>query len=490
MNIRYTLNEKIKMQKSQNRLRHYVTRPLYLGFAMASVLAVVATNTAMLHVRNTSNVSDAVSIISPSAQAYTPAMTTVVAKLAQTPATDYTMFWYVDNGAWNWMGDSSTISGAKQADIDLSGWKWHAPSDEYAISVVAVMNDSGQRIYSSIPVHASAAPQSTAATNATNNAAASTTAQAANQTATTSVQTQASATTVKTNGNSNNTTSSLGLYVNPSSGAAATAASTSDPVTKRVMTRLAGTPTSTWFGNWNSNVQSDVNAIVAAAANVNQIPVLVAYNIPGRDCGSYSAGGAGDSAAYLNWVNSFGAGIGNRPAIVILEPDALAQMDCLSSTAQAARYQMLSNAITSLKTHSGTRVYVDGGNATWIAAAEMSNRLKTAGISAADGFSLNVSNFITTADSTAYGKKVSAATGNKHFVIDTSRNGNGASSEWCNPSGRALGVTPTNKTGDALTDYFLWIKVPGESDGTCNGGPSAGTWWPSYAQDLALRAGW
>jgi endoglucanase len=30
----------------------------------------------------------------------------------------------------------------------------------------------------------------------------------------------------------------------------------------------------------------------------------------------------------------------------------------------------------------------------------------------------------------------------------------------------------------------LWIKRPGESDGTCNGGPPAGTFWDAYAIGL------
>jgi hypothetical protein len=38
------------------------------------------------------------------------------------------------------------------------------------------------------------------------------------------------------------------------------------------------------------------------------------------------------------------------------------------------------------------------------------------------------------------------------------------------------------------TAAFLWIKTPGRSDGTCSGGPPAGTWWPSYAPALAQRA--
>lgn len=109
-------------------------------------------------------------------------------------------------------------------------------------------------------------------------------------------------------------------------------------------------------------------------------------------------------------------------------------------------------------------------------------RLKLAGIERAAGFSINVSNFQTTADSVAYGLAVSdaiGAEGGTHFVIDTSRNGNGPweSDEpeaWCNPPGRALGDAPTVKTADPLVDAYLWFKRVGESDESCRNGPGAG----------------
>ena len=41
-------------------------------------------------------------------------------------------------------------------------------------------------------------------------------------------------------------------------------------------------------------------------------PVLVAYNIPFRDCAQYSAGGAVDTASYEAWIDGFAAGIGKR----------------------------------------------------------------------------------------------------------------------------------------------------------------------------------
>ena len=120
--------------------------------------------------------------------------------------------------------------------------------------------------------------------------------------------------------------------------------------------------------------------------------------------------------------------------------------------------------------------------------------LKRAGIDQADGFAVNVSNFQTTAENKDYGKQLSAKVGGKHFVIDTSRNGNGPS-----PGGddRKTGATrpaarwatpPTTKTGDPLVDAYLWVKRPGESDGDCKGGPKAGDWWPEYALGLARSA--
>ena len=68
-------------------------------------------------------------------------------------------------------------------------------------------------------------------------------------------------------------------------------------------------------------------------------------------------------------------------------------------------------------------------------------------------------------------------------MIDTSRNGRGPNhDQWCNPPGRALGTLPTTTTGDPLIDAYLWIKAPGESDGTCRHGP------PGRAVVAALRA--
>jgi endoglucanase len=246
------------------------------------------------------------------------------------------------------------------------------------------------------------------------------------------------------------------------------------------LAELAGVPTSLWLGAWSGDVTATVRREVAAAQATGAVPVLVTYNIPGRDCGGYSAGGVGSSADYLRWVQAVATGIGSADAVVVVEPDALAQL-CGD---QAERLAVLRSAVDLLEANPGTHTYLDAGNATWISPPAMAERLRAAGATAADGFAINVSNFETTADNVAYGEQVSALLGGAHFVVDTSRNGNGPGTDWCNPPGRALGEHPTAQTGQARVDAYLWVKRPGESDGTCNGGPAAGTFWDSYAIGL------
>lgn len=262
----------------------------------------------------------------------------------------------------------------------------------------------------------------------------------------------------------------------------------------RLVQRIAGEPQAVWLHGPDPGPTA--RAVTLAAAAARRTPVLVAYFIPHRDCGDYSGGGAADAAQYRRWVDELAAGIGDRPAYVIVEPDAVAQKiaGCAAADAEE-RYGLLAHAVDRLKARPHTRVYLDAGNSGWI---PDQNRLlaplRQAGIDRADGFAVNVSNYQTNEDSSAYGRRLAAALGGaKHFVVDSSRNGNGPYTgdgiePWCNPPGRALGTPPTSATGDPALDAYLWIKRPGESDGTCRGGPRAGQWWPRYALGLASRA--
>lgn len=281
------------------------------------------------------------------------------------------------------------------------------------------------------------------------------------------------------------------FYVNPSSNARKTADiwRAARPADADQMEKIAVRSHARWFNEWVGDIHTAVTGAMTAAQSQGALPVLVAYNIPDRDCGGLSGGGGATAAGYRTWITSFANAIAGRKAAVILEPDALSNMGCLSAQGQQTRVDLIKYAIQALK-GKGAVVYLDAGHAAWHPAPEIARRLMLADVQTADGFALNVSNFISTSINTAYGERVSALVGGKHFIIDTGRNGLGATADlqWCNPPGRGLGAAPTAVTANPLVDAYLWVKPPGESDGACNGAPSAGAWWPEYALDLARRS--
>ena len=289
-----------------------------------------------------------------------------------------------------------------------------------------------------------------------------------------------------------NALSGAAFWVDPYSNAKQTANAwrASRPVDALQMDKVASGATARWMGNWNTNIQADVDAAVTTITGTGAVPVFVAYNIPQRDCGGLSGSSTTTADAYKAWITAFANGIGTRRAAVVLEPDALAAMDCLSPADQQLRTTLLKYAAQVLSAKGGVSVYIDAGHPGWQSASTMASRLVAAGISYAQGFSLNVSNFIGTADNVSYGSQISTLVSGKHFIVDTGRNGVGptADYQWCNPAGRALGTRPTTSTGNSLVDAFLWSKTPGESDGACNGAPAAGAWMPEYALGLAQRA--
>ncbi len=352
------------------------------------------------------------------------------------------------------------------------------------------------------------------------------------------------------------------------------------------------TPQATWFTlGTPKTVRQDVHRVMARAQNQGT-PVLVAYNIPYRDCAQFSAGGATTPEEYLAWIDGFAAGIGDREAIVILEPDGLGIIpwydpfesrdddwadnpnyewcqpaDADVATVASERFAMLNYAVDKLKENAGTKVYLDGTHSNWLGAGDAADRLLKAGVLRADGFFLNVSNYEGQERLEKYGTWISKCIwfadpdsgswggghaemcasqhypataddfstwvladewyasnvenqswvpypgdeGLKPFVIDTSRNGQGAwaadpadpdDQEWCNPPDRGLGLRPTLDTGVPLVDAYLWVKIPGESDGECNRwepwgspdpvrdmmDPAAGEWFPEMALELVHNA--
>ncbi|MFI9149465.1 glycoside hydrolase family 6 protein [Streptomyces sp. NPDC053367] len=288
-----------------------------------------------------------------------------------------------------------------------------------------------------------------------------------------------------------------GFYTDPDSNAQKWMnAHPDDEGTPKIRRAIASRPGARWFGDWTKDIRADLDAYVTVAATLGQMPIITLYNMFNRDVGGQSSGGAASPDTYRAWIDAAVVGIGDRPALVVLEPDSLAQLGNLASdTARTERLSLVAYAARALAALPATTVYLDGGNATWIRPPETAARLASAGVEHARGFAVNVANFDAIAVCCTYAHQITAELARlgvrgRGFVIDTSRNGNGALDElgqhvdWCNPGGRRLGVP--SSIGVAGADYLLWIKTPGDSDGQCGvaAGTPAGTFSPYLAERL------
>ena len=193
---------------------------------------------------------------------------------------------------------------------------------------------------------------------------------------------------------------------------------------------MIGTPHAEWYTQGTlKTVRQDVRNDVNRPADMGSVPVLVAYNIPFRDCAQFSAGGATSIDEYEAWIDGFAAGIGSHEAVVILEPDGLgiiphydpyagadgsnarewcqpAEAD--AATAAADRFAMLNYAVDALKAQPNARVYLDGTHSAWLGVGDIAHRLLQAGVERADGFYLNASNYQFTSNSVQYGTWISS----------------------------------------------------------------------------------
>ncbi len=338
-----------------------------------------------------------------------------------------------------------------------------------------------------------------------------------------------------------------------------------------LITAMELTPRTVWLTSGSpADVSASVVKTLRQAAWQHAVPVFALYNVPGRDCGGLSAGGAQTTADYEAWINAIASAIGNRKVVILLEPDSLALLpsecgydptvvDVPQLTAD--RFTQINYAVTTLGANPRTIVYIDAGNSHWHAVGDMAIRLVNGGLQSAQGFFSNVSNYRATENEVKYGTWISkciafannpddggwrlghydwcasqyfspngpvnpddfstwiftdqwydanlgAAVPTTHFVLDTSRNGQGPFSaapfaaapfnqpasviqtlnnaNWCNPPGRGVGLRPSANTGVSLVDAYLWVKVPGESDGRCAAQSGTRAW--DYT--LYTQPGW
>jgi endoglucanase len=296
---------------------------------------------------------------------------------------------------------------------------------------------------------------------------------------------------------STSSTASTRLYAYPGSplfAAAAQLKQNGHQAEAAELTAVAETPSGIWVAGQAGEMQV-IRRVTLAAAKASAVPVIVAYNLPSRDsCGKLSAAYGPTASGYMTWINQLAAAIGTGDDIVIVEPDGLPDIvrGCLNPAQNSERYQLLTYAMKQLGALPHAQVYLDAGNPGMFSnPAQLAGPLKQAGIQYGRGFSANVSNFWPTTTMVTWSQQLESALGGKAgAVIDTSRNGRGPytgpdTPQWCNPPGRAFGPVPKVAPGPAGIDAYLWIKDPGASDGSCNGGPPAGQYWPQYA--LALE---
>jgi cellulose 1,4-beta-cellobiosidase len=285
------------------------------------------------------------------------------------------------------------------------------------------------------------------------------------------------------------------------------------------------------------------------AAGAPVVPLFVVYDLPNRDCSAESSAGelrvdAGGEARYQHdYIDVIAAQFKARPTqriAVVLEPDSLANMVtnlAVDRCAVADRVYRrgIAYAISKLSLPN-VHIYLDAGHSQWLgwprnlpksvaiykqvlAAAGGADRIR--------GFAINVSNYnpikdpVTvrttpdepSPDERAYVAELSAALekagiSGKRFLIDTSRNGRAnlrtAAGNWCNIKGAGLGERP-RAAPEALVDAYVWVKPPGDSDGTSDrtaarfdencasddaapNAPEAGKLFEPYLLDLVKNA--
>lgn len=254
------------------------------------------------------------------------------------------------------------------------------------------------------------------------------------------------------------------------------------------VTKIFDYPVAFWYGaKRNKNAYAKLEKSLKRLLNrtAPKLPYFVLYNLPNRDIGQYSKGGASDATEYLLFLQEFCNGIKGHKPIVIYEPDALPHTTLMTPVEAQYRINLMKEGINILTEESDALVYIDIGHSNWLSPEQASELISSVSNNNIRGFSVNVSNYRSTEESMKWALKVCEYNEDWHFVIDTSRNGNGPhGNDWCNPPGRALGEPPTCDTGQDKCDAFLWVKIPGESDGKGNGGPRAGRFWPEMGTDL------
>ena len=269
---------------------------------------------------------------------------------------------------------------------------------------------------------------------------------------------------------------------------------------------------------------------------------FVVYNLPERDCAARASNG--ELLAHENglerykheYIDTIIRKLRDYPELnysIILEPDSLPNLITNLDTHAKCRnaeptYREGTYYAIDRLYEAGATIYVDGGGSGWL--GWVSNRQKASAfyksllapegrLEKIRGFAFNTANYTPlmpgnhpddyyqynpARSELLYVDQMTTEFVNAglptNFVIDTSRNGNPNARQvwgnWCNIKDAALGVEPTIHPYPHV-DAYLWVKTPGESDGTSDqnaarfdsmchsidsvqNAPEAGQWFEEY----------
>ena len=347
------------------------------------------------------------------------------------------------------------------------------------------------------------------------------------------------------------------LYVNPVYARSVESSMQKEPALANQMGKLRNVSTAVWIDRIASiskiePVLSDIRRMQKANGR-SYLATFVIYNLPERDCAAKAS--AGELSAldnglsryrteYIDVIANLFAKYSDIKIAAIVEPDSLPNLATnmgLSKCVTAAPLykQGVAYAIQKLALKH-VALYLDAAHGGWLGWPE--NRKKVAqvfkevldlagGSQKIRGFASNVSNysplrvnqasqqspdyyqFNPAIDELTFVQLMvqdfqEAGIEHRNFVIDTSRNGNPKSRKnwgsWCNVDQAAIGERPTLAPAPGI-DAYLWIKPPGESDGTSRssatrfdsscvsadskmGAPEAGEWFHEHFTSMVRNA--
>src|ERR1700674_2909194 len=165
------------------------------------------------------------------------------------------------------------------------------------------------------------------------------------------------------------------LFVDPNSEAQRQIAEwrRSRPNDAALIGKIAAQPQAIWL--LDDPTLNEFHTVRAAIETAGALPVVVAYNIPNRDLGEHSHGGAVNAERYKAWISRLVDALRGLECVVVLEPDALADLDGLSRSQADARLELINHAVNTIAAHDNIRLYLDAAHPRWHAPQEMAKHL-------------------------------------------------------------------------------------------------------------------